>query len=272
LTSFPALVDIHNHLIPGVDDGARDLDDALAALAAMYEQGVRRVVTTPHIDADLVRREAAYRKKCEEIDAAWELLRTAAATRFPDVELARGHEIMLDVPQVCLDDARLRLAGGSAVLVEFPRLFVPAGSTDVLYNIRIEGRVPVVAHPERYVNVDSGDLSLVEEWRHVGARMAVNAGSLLGGFGSDASGTVREMLRLGWVDLIGSDYHARGGRRPLVLRAAFDQLVEWGGEDHATLLLATNPGRLMDGEEPIEVPPLDLREGVWSRLRRILGR
>jgi protein-tyrosine phosphatase len=272
LISTPALVDIHNHLIPGVDDGARDLDDALAALTAMYEQGVRRIVTTPHIDADLVRREAAYRKKRDEIDAAWEQLRAAAAERFPDVELARGHEIMLDVPQVNLDDARLRLAGGRAVLVEFPRMFVPAGSTDVLYNIRLEGRLPVVAHPERYVNVESGDLSLVEEWRNAGAYMAVNAGSLLGGFGPDAARTVRQMLRRGWVDLIGSDYHARSGRRPLVLRAAYDRLAERGGEEHAALLLSVNPGRLMDGEEPIEVPPLDLRDGVWGRLRRILGR
>jgi len=267
-----ALVDLHNHLIPGVDDGARNLDEALVALGAMYEQGVRRIVTTPHLDADLIRRPEAFDRKMAEVDSAWEQLRAAAAEQFPDVQIARGHEIMLDVPQVDLSDSRLRLAGGRAVLVEFPRLFVPAGSTDVLYNIRVEGRVPVVAHPERYVNVDAGNLSLVEEWRQVGACMAVNAGSVLGGFGADATRTVREMLRNGWVDLIGSDYHARAGRRPLVLREAYEELVRWGGEDQASLLLAVNPGRLLDGEDPIEVPPLVFRDGVWGRLRRILGR
>jgi protein-tyrosine phosphatase len=272
LISRPALVDIHNHLVPGVDDGARDLDEALAALAAMYEQGVRRVVTTPHIDAELIGRGEAFAKKMADVDAAWDLLRVAAAERFPDVELARGHEIMLDVPRVELCDPRVRLAGGPVVLVEFPRLFVPAGSTDVLYNIRVGGRLPVVAHPERYVSLSGGNLSMIEEWRRVGGLMAVNAGSVLGGFGPEARTIVVEMLRRGWVDLIGSDYHARSMRRPLVLREVYDELVRWGGEEQAALLLSVNPGRLMDGEEPLDVPPLVVRDGVWGRLRRILGR
>lgn len=272
MIALPALVDIHNHLVPGVDDGARDLDDALAALGAMYEQGVRRCTVTPHLDADVVRREDAFRRKIERVDAAWDTLRAAAADRFPGIELARGVEIMLDVPQLQLVDPRLRLAGGPAVLVEFPRLFVSAGSTDVLYALRVEGWLPIVAHPERYVNVEQGNLALVEEWRRVGARMVVNSGSLLGGFGAGAQATVREMLRRGWVDVVGSDYHARGTRRPLTLRAAFEALVEWGGEEQARLLFAENPGRVMDGEEPLDVAPLALDDGVWGRIRRIFRR
>lgn len=268
----PMLVDIHNHLVPGVDDGARDLDEALAALAAMREQGVRRVVTTPHLDADLVRRGEAFERRLATMDAAWDALRAAAAERFPDIELARGHEIMLDVPEVRLDDRRLRLAGGPAVLVEFPRLFLPMGSTDLLYRIRTEGRIPIVAHPERYVDFDTGNVAILGEWRRVGAYMAVNAGSVLGGFGGAAARTVREMLRHGWVDLIGSDYHGRAGRRPLVLRQAYEELAGCGGEAQAELLFTVNPGRVMDGSEPLEVPPLVVRDGVWKRLRRMLGR
>jgi protein-tyrosine phosphatase len=272
LSGTPELVDIHSHLIPGVDDGARDLEEALDAIAAMYAHGVRRIVTTPHIDADLIGREDAFERKMAAMDAAWETLRSAAADRFADVRLERGHEIMLDVPRLGLADPRLRLAGGAAVLVEFPRMFVPAGSTDVLYNLRIEGWIPVVAHPERYVNVESGSLDLVEEWRRVGACMAVNAGSLLGGFGAGAQRSAREMLARGWVDLLGSDYHARAGRRPLVLRETWDALTEAGGGDQAWLLLSHNPGRLIDGEAPMEVPPLRMGGGLRGRLRRLFGR
>jgi len=272
MSGTPPLVDIHNHLVPGVDDGARDVDDALEALAAMHEQGVRRVVTTPHLDAGLLARPDAADRKLAEMDVAWGTLLAAASLRFPDVDLRRGHEIMLDVPSITVTDPRLRLGGGSAVLVEFPRMFVPSGSTEVLYNLRVAGWLPLVAHPERYVNVDAGNLDLVEDWRRVGASMAVNAGSLLGGFGATAQRSARELLARGWVDLLGSDYHARGGRRPLVLRDTWSLLVESGGEAQARLLLSHNPGRLMDGEQPDEVEPLRLDGGLRGLVRRILRR
>jgi protein-tyrosine phosphatase len=267
----PALVDVHNHLIPGVDDGARDLEEALEATGEMYEQGVRRIVMTPHLDADLIRRGKIFERRMAQMDEAWESIRSAVAIRFPDLEVARGHEIMLDVPQLQLDDPRLRLAGGPAVLIEFPRFFMAPAVTDVLYNVRLSGRLPVIAHPERYVSIDSS-FGLIEDWRRVGARMAVNAGSLLGGFGPKARATTREMLRRGWIDLLGSDYHARAVRRPLLLRQTFEELVDAGGEDQAHLLMSINPGRVMDGQDPYEVPPLALREGVWDRIRRMLGR
>jgi protein-tyrosine phosphatase len=270
VSAIPPLADIHNHLIPGVDDGARTVEEAVAALGAMWDQGVRRLVATPHLNADLTHRAERFAERMAAMDAGWSLLSDAAARHFPELQVARGHEIMLDVPQVQMADPRIRLAGGSAVLVEFPRLFVPAGSTHALHQLRAAGWLPIVAHPERYVNVnlESGDLSLVGEWRRAGARMIVNAGSLLGGFGSGALATVREMLRCGWVDMIASDYHARPGR-PLVLRECYDQLIAWGGDEQATLLLCVNPGRVIDGMEPLPVPALQLGSGLWGRIRHI---
>jgi protein-tyrosine phosphatase len=270
VTLRPPLVDLHNHLIPGVDDGARELADSLDALAAMHAQGVRRVVATPHIDASLLHRPGALHKRMLAVDAAWEQFRVAAGRQFPEVRLGRGFEIMLDVPQLSLDDPRLRLGGGRAVLVEFPRMSVPIGSVSVLESLRRQGWIPVVAHPERYVDFAARDLSTVEEWRRVGAVMAVNAGSLMGGFGDDARGAAREMLRRGWVDLIGSDYHARTGRRPLLLHQVFDALDNAGGTEQATLLMCVNPARLLDGEDTVEVPPLALHDSVWSRIRQLL--
>jgi protein-tyrosine phosphatase len=145
------LTDIHNHLIPGVDDGARSLDEALGAIAAMHEQGVRRLICTPHIDAELLGHEERYAARIAKVDTAWAGLRAAAAERFPDVELQRGHEVMVDTPRFSVGDARVRMAGTPYVLVEFPRLFVPSGTEDVLYHLRLEGYLPIVAHPERYV-------------------------------------------------------------------------------------------------------------------------
>lgn len=268
MTDLPPLVDIHNHLIPAVDDGARNEKEALAALQAMRDQGVRRLIATPHLDAGVTVRPEAFAGRMAAIDAGWARLQEIAS-QVPEVEIARGHEIMLDVPGVTLTDARVRLAGGLCVLVEFPRLQVPPGSAGALYRIRNEGYLPIVAHPERYVNIDVNRLDLVDEWRRMGARIAVNAGSLLGGFGTGARATTLAMLEQGWVDIVGSDYHARPGR-PLLLAAAYEQLAEWGDEDQARMLLSINPGRVMDQEEPLAVPPLEVRR--WRRLRALFGR
>ena len=267
----PALVDIHNHLIPGVDDGARSLEQALEAIGQMWEQGVRRITTTPHIDAEIIARPERFAARIAELDAAWAQLARSARERFPGLELARGNEIMLDTPHFAPSDARVRLAGSHYVLVEFPRLFIPAGTADLLYRLRAAGWTPVVAHPERYQGGSEGTLALVDSWRRVGARMIVNAGSLMGGFGKEARQFVLQLLRLGWVDMIGSDYHARP-QRPLLLAACYDQLCTWGGGAQATLLLSTNPGLVMDGAELHEVPPLDVAEGPWARIRRLLNR
>lgn len=268
MTGLPPLVDIHNHLIPGVDDGARRPEEALAALQAMRDQGVRRLIATPHLDAGVTVRPEAFADRMAAMDAGWAILREVAR-EVPEVEIARGHEIMLDVPSVTLDDPRIRLAGGTCVLVEFPRLQVPPGSASALYRIRGEGYLPIVAHPERYVNIDVERLDLVDEWRRMGARIIVNAGSLLGGFGAGARATTIEMLQQGWVDMVGSDYHARPGR-PLLLARVYDQLLEWGGEEQARVLLSVNPGLVMDGKEPLAVEPLELRR--WRRLRALFRR
>lgn len=264
-------VDLHSHLIPGVDDGARTLDEALAGVEALRAQGVRRLVVTPHLNARTTQELEALRERLERVDSAWELLHDAATERFPDVELDRGHEIMMDGEGIDAADPRLRMAGTRYVLVEFPRLHVPPFSLEALRRLRDAGWWPIVAHPERYLNIRVAGLRLIDEWRRAGARTMVNAGSLVGGFGTGPLAAARAMLRGGWIDLIASDYHARPFR-PLLLDAAAERLREWGGEEHAELLLAVNPGRVMDGEAPLEVPPLELRRRPLGFFRGLLQR
>jgi protein-tyrosine phosphatase len=266
-----SLTDIHNHLIPGVDDGARSLDEALGAIAALRDQGVRRLICTPHIDAELLGHEDRYAARIAKVDAAWAGLLAAAAERFPDVELQRGHEVMVDTPRFSVADARVRMAGTPYVLVEFPRLFVPSGTEDVLYHLRLEGYLPIVAHPERYVGTGTVSLETIAQWRHVGAATIVNAGSLAGGFGKDAHHTALALLQRGWIDMIGSDYHARPSR-PLLVRQAYDQIAAWGGIEQAQLLFRVNPSRVFDGDALLPVEPLLAAGGWWRRVRRIFAR
>ena len=125
MSDSPTFVDLHNHLVPGVDDGSRTLDDALEGLGRMWELGIRRVVTTPHLDASLTREPGAFEPKLAVVDEAFRKLTQASGEQWPDLEIGRGHEVMLDIPDPDFSDPRLHLAGSQYVLIEWPRLMLP---------------------------------------------------------------------------------------------------------------------------------------------------
>lgn len=256
------MIDFHSHLIPGVDDGAADVEQAAAALAAFREQGVHTAVATPHVNGSLTRTPDALAARLAEIDAGWAALEGVA--EGSGVRVLRGAEIMLDVPAPDLSDPRLRLAGTPAVLVEFPFMNVPPNALQALFELRMAGWLPVLAHPERYANA-SPDLADAAEWRRMGAALQVNAGSLLGRYGKTASMLAWGLVEHGLAAYLGSDYHARGRCAVAECRA---ELERRGGEHHARLLLEENPRRMLEGEPPLPVPPLSQRRPFWKRILR----
>jgi protein-tyrosine phosphatase len=257
------VIDFHNHLLPAVDDGAMDLAESERGLAALFAQGVRTVIATCHIDATVTTRPVLLAQTLERVDAAWEAVRELAEERFPELVLYRGVELALDTPTPDLTDPRLRLAGSSFVLVEFPRMTVPPNSAASLHELKRKGWTPIVAHPERYHGL-SDSIALFEEWRESGALLQVNCGSLLGRYGDLPRACAWELLRLGWADYLASDYHARG-RCPVA--EAREKLDSVGGAGQADLLLRVNPGRILTGEQPEPVPPLEHTEpSFWRQL------
>jgi len=258
-------VDFHSHLVPGVDDGARDLDEARSGLAAFRESGVTCVITTPHFQGSLTHRPAELAARLEELDRGWAALSELAESEFPELSVRRGVEVMLDTPSPDLGDERLRLDGGPFVLVEFPYMTVPPRSSDTISELRLQGWRPIIAHPERYMGVDVG-FEVAEEWRRVGGRLQVNAGSIVGRYGTEVQRRALLLLEKGWVDYIASDFHSRGRTR---LRRCREALEEMGGAEQAALLMEVNPARLVAGEDPVPVPALRPRRSLWRRLRKV---
>ena len=247
------MIDLHSHLVPGVDDGARTLDVAARVLARFAADGVTTLVCTPHLRAS-----AAAAPPLEAVRASFAEL----TARAPEgLSLGLGWEIMLDEPGVALHDAPLLLGGAPAVLVEFPRSGVPPRSARELARIRESGVLPVVAHPERYWGVSAAHL---KEWRDVGAAMQVDVAPLLAE--GERGRLARSFLELGLVDLLASDNH--GDAR--ALGPARDWLVELGATEHARLLTETNPAHILNGTAMEPVPPLTLPRSRFSRLRELL--
>jgi protein-tyrosine phosphatase len=262
------LRDLHSHLIPGVDDGADSTALAVKAVRSFLAEGVGTLVATPHLRGSLTQNPELLEARLAAFDRAWKRLGTAVEGAGLSVDLRRGSEVMMDDPHPDFSDPRVRLDGGRFVLVEWPGLQVPPGTGPVLQRMVERSWVPVVAHPERYWGLDR-DLKVVERWRTVGARLQVNHGSLLGHYGATAQGVAFRLLRRGWVDFVSSDFHPRPGRGPEVEAAAllFEDL---GAEEQWQVLASVNPGRILDGEDPLPVPALPEAPGFWERVRGLI--
>jgi protein-tyrosine phosphatase len=247
------VIDIHSHLLPGVDDGSADMQTSVAVLQRFERHGLEVLVCTPHLEASRAE-DAPYAHHRE-------LLAELIAAAPPKPELRLGWEIMLDRPGCDLAAPELSLGGAKAVLVEFPRAYLPVGTTDELDRIRRSGVVPVVAHPERYFGCS---LDTVRAWRDVGAVIQTDATMLL------ARGPMTELakslLEAGLIDCLASDNH--GDRRSLAATRRW--LEEMGAVEHAQVLTHANASRVLADEPTIPVPPLPLGRGVVHRLRELL--
>ena len=243
------LVDFHNHILPGVDDGARNVDETRAALRAMRDAGVHLVIATPHIQASVIGGGEDTDRYRARIGSALNDAREIAAEETPEVTVELGAEVMLDDAAVEVSDPLLRLAGTKFVLVEFSFFGVPPNAADMLFRLRAQGWQPVLGHPERY-----GGLSLpvVREWHATGLLLQVNAGSLMGDYGPTVKERAWQLLRGGLVHYLCSDYHARGRFR---VPAALSVLEKNGGRRQREMFVE-NGVMLSRGEMPRPVPPL----------------
>jgi protein-tyrosine phosphatase len=271
------ITDLHSHLVPGVDDGSPDAATSAAALGRFRAEGVTRIITTPHFMGSLTRDPERCDARLAELDAGWQELCAVAAAENARasaqdssntaLRVERGVEVMLDVPDPDLADPRLRLAGGSFALVEYPGLRLPPlNAAFALATLRSRGWFPVVAHVERYRNLDPS-LNEIALFRGAGAYIQMNAGSLFGEYGKTAAGHARRMLAVGEADYVASDYHARG--EPGMQRFS-RAMSDAGFGEQGELLTVTNPARLLAGDPPLRVPPIQQKaaaeRSLWERL------
>jgi len=249
------VIDIHTHLLPGVDDGSPNADHSAMVIARLHGEGVRGIVCTPHLNASRAG-DAPFEHHAALL--AW--LREGAPA---GLALHSGFEIMLDTGAFDLTDGRLGLGGSRARLVEFSRRGLPPDATELLLRVRAQGLVPVVAHPERYQGCT---IETIATWRELGAVIQCDAMALLGG--GAMTEFARAMLGAGQVDILASDNH--GDRRSLATAVLW--MTEIGAETQAGLLTRENPALLLAGKPMRPVPPVSFQRGMFDRLRELIFR
>ena len=250
------MVDIHSHLLPGVDDGSPSIAASLPVLEAFAAEGVEVLVCTPHLEAS--------RAPAVPHDHHLAVLGALRAEAPSAVRLELGWEIMLDVPGADLRAPELGLAGSNAVLVEFPRAAIPPNSAEELFRLRMSGIVPVLAHPERYHGATPEQVSA---WRRAGAVMQLDVQALHGRGRTHQAAMA--LLKAGLIDVFSSDNH--GDARSLGMGRQW--LEEHATPEHVELLTSANARRLLAGEPVVPVPPMPRsRRGVLRQIRDLVRR
>lgn len=250
------MIDLHSHLLPGVDDGSRSVEASAQVLSRFLESGVEVVVCTPHLLASRAAEAPMERHREILVDLRLHAPETPA--------LLLGWEIMLDVTGADLTHPHLALGTSRTVLVEFPRTGIPLRATQELERLTNSGVRPLVAHPERYFGCS---VRHVKEWRSVGAAIQCEAVSFAGR--ERVPRLARALLAEGLVDCLASDNH--GDSRSLAAPRRW--LEEIGEADAALLLTRSNPLALLEDRSTMPVPPVIPPRGALERLKNlILGR
>jgi protein-tyrosine phosphatase len=257
------VIDLHAHILPGLDDGPATEEEAVALARTAVAAGTRALATTSHVDTGFGLGPA-------DLDAARATLAERLAREGIALELLPGGEIApARLPD--LDDAtlaRLALGGGGTVLLECP--FAPVGSAMELMvgDLRRRGFGVLLAHPERSPTFQHEPQRL-ERLLDLGAYAQVTAGSLSGDFGGTVLRVASAMLEAGLVHVIASDAHDLRRRRP-DLRLPAEALETRYGDVEEQLAWMTDaaPGAILAGERPPERPPLPRGQGLRDRLRR----
>ena len=235
------MVDIHSHLLPGIDDGARNMDEALALARACVEDGITHLVVTPHVYPGLYDNERA------GIDAAFQGFRRALDEAEIALAVSCSSEVRLS-PEVMplIEEGRVPFLGECdghrTMLLELPDGQIPVGTQGFVAWLLAQRIRPIVVHPERNKAVMEHP-DKMRSFVDAGCYVQLTAGSLVGQFGSRAQAAAEALLDKGWVTAVASDSHNLRSRRPM-MRAARDALTRRCGREAARRLTQTGPAAL----------------------------
>ena len=236
------MIDFHNHILPNVDDGSESLEMSLIMLKEAAEQGITDVVNTVHYQHPKVDGKNI---SFELINKRLEDLQSILQNHEIPVKLHCGAEVFF-LPNLLKlkDDPLATFSHGKYMLLEFQVHQLPDIHKKELFNLKMAGVTPVIAHPERYSPVME-NISIVTNWLEAGCVIQVDAGSTLGLLGSGAQKASERIIKNGWCQILGSDSHD-DRKRNFCLKEAKELVKSWIG-DEVDILVKNNPEAVIKG-------------------------
>ena len=260
------MIDLHTHILPGVDDGVKTMDDAVDFARVAAGDGVRTIVATPHY------REGFYLNARPDVLAGVAALNARLQAEKLPIGVLPGAEVHISadlVSRVKSGHAPTLADNGRTVLFELSMSQYPLDLESRVFQMRLAGLQILFAHPER-IRYFQDDVSRYEAVIRLGAFGQLTTGSVTGVFGTDVVEFSEELARKRLVHVVASDAHNTRGRPP-VISSAMARLSAWAGEDFARRMTDEFPQAFIEGRDPDlpEVPEATARRRSWvSRLLR----
>lgn len=250
------MIDIHTHILPGLDDGAADIYDSIEMAALAYESGTTAIVATPH--CNLPGLYSNYFGK--EYRDTFLRTREILEQEVPGITLLAGMEVFTteDVPRLLTEGKIFPINRTKYVLMEFDFGEDPDFASRILAEVKKIRAVPVVAHAERYEFIQD-DPSTAYEWKRKGYEIQLNKGSFMGRFGERAQRTAYELLNHNLVTAVASDAHSPV-RRTTCMSDAYEHLLPEYPKDYLDALFTDNPRYICSGLRPIQFQRIPFRK------------
>jgi protein-tyrosine phosphatase len=251
------MIDIHSHILPGLDDGAQTIDESIEMARIAAEDGIKKIVGTPHLF-----RGNFKNGNFEVIDKKKRELKEALKQNKIDIEIYSGAEVHIShnlIEEIKSNKQCLVINQSSYMLTEFPSSHIFSGVKTLFFDLMSEGITPIITHPERNA-VFMENPALLYELIEMGALTQVNSGSFVGVYGKRTADIVTRFLDWNFVHFVGSDSHNTRSMSP-VLSDALIRIKERKGQDLASVLVFDNPQAVLDDRDLVHKPnPINPKE------------
>ena len=261
------MIDIHSHLLPGVDDGADSLDASIDFLQRLKNVGFNEVVITPHIYPDL------YENDPDDLNRRFDEMQKHVEKYFKgDLKIYPGSEVYLaenSVDDIANGNVVTLNRTGKYILFEIDLTFISPGMEEMIKKLQTKGYHLIWAHPERNSQAIK-DFSNITKMIDMDVLLQINLGSLNGSYGDEVRHAVIRMLQRNMVHLIGSDCHCTS-RRMGNVKEAMDVLREYADPHYLKLILEKNAKRILEGKIVYPFPYRIKRPTFFSKVKKFLG-
>lgn len=237
------MIDIHCHILPNVDDGSESLEESIEMAKIAESEGITKIVNTSHCHFDF-----KY-KKGNELKLELEKFNQALKEENINIEVLLGNELYYTSDLIERFDELdfFSMNNSKYILMEFSPINFPKNIEDVIYEIKIRGYIPIIAHAERYKQVQE-DVNIVLDCIKEGALIQVNASSILGKNGENVEDTSKKLLDNNMVHFVATDAHSSNRRRPLI-KDSYNYILKNYGKEVSEKLFIENPTAVIENRD-----------------------
>jgi protein-tyrosine phosphatase len=262
ITITTMMVDLHCHILPGLDDGAETLEESLRMCSMAAEDAIKTIVATPHT------LDGVYMNELPAIKQAVSDLNRQLIQNHIPVEILPGADVHVNVNLLeLLKEGKATTVNDNHryLMLEFPHRSVPPNVENLIFELNLQGIIPILTHPERNM-VLQNDLDLVYKLVSQGVLVQITALSLVGEFGPGAERCSRDLLKHNLAHIIATDAHSPESRPP-ILSVALEAAAKLMGETSALALVTCHPSAIIQGRDLPDLPePEKPKKSFFQRL------